>query len=240
MKKYHLTIMQWMRNILIMPGCVDYNEALRAQERAFTLVLESKVETVSFILEHDHVYTAGVNFKDEIQDNQVIRVNRGGELTYHGPGQVILYPILNTERHFINIRGMVAAVQGAIVSLLSEFGIEGESKFGRDTGIWVRGKKIASTGFHISRSVTMHGTALNVNTDLSYFNKINPCGFPPDIMTSMERILGFRLDMENIKRRLWRIWAKTVDIEDYLEIYSIGEFLKISEQLSEIAPSKTE
>ena len=226
-------------NILILPGWIDYADALNAQEKAVNLVTAGILESVTFILEHNHVYTAGIHYNGPFDNPKIIKTNRGGEVTYHGPGQVIMYPIINLEKHSMNVKDMVSAVQESVVSVLSEYGIMGQSRFGKETGVWVKSKKISSTGFHVSKSVTMHGIALNVNTDLSYFQMIQPCGFPPEIMTSMKLILGKEIDISEINEKLWKVWSERISVEDFSTIYSMNEFFKISEQLSETAPSGT-
>jgi len=132
------------------------------------------------------------------------KINRGGDITYHGPGQLVGYPIIDLDYFQIGVRQYIQKMEDAIIDTLADYGLEGARREGA-TGVWldathrVRARKICANGVRVGRSVTMHGFALNVNTDLRYFNYINPCGFDPGSVTSMQQETGKSIDMDEIK-----------------------------------------
>lgn len=145
---------------------------------------------------------------------ECIRVERGGDITFHGPGQLIAYPVIDLERHGLGVKGYVSFLEDCVISLIGEYGIRGEKVEGA-TGIWIgkgtaEERKICAIGVKISRFVTMHGLALNVTTDLASFSFINPCGFVDKGVTSLERELGFRPDMGEVKGRFAEIFLKNL------------------------------
>lgn len=213
-------------------GIIGYKEAWDIQESFFNRLVENKRKPApeppsQYLLfcEHLHVYTLG---KSGNEDNLLIRedflrkigatyfkTNRGGDITYHGPGQIVGYPILDLEMLGIGLKQYIDLLERVIIALLQEYGIEGSSKQGA-TGVWLdaghpaRARKICAIGVRSSRYVTMHGFALNVNTNLDYFSYINPCGFQPGGVTSMEKELGETLDMEKTRQELGRIFMEHV------------------------------
>src|SRR4051812_5202820 len=183
-------------------GLIDYKEAWDYQTRLFNEILEikaqnrdvpdnAKLETPNYILlcEHPNVYTLGKSGNeknllvpiDQLTDINATYypINRGGDITYHGPGQVVVYPILDLDNFFTDIHKYMRFLEEAVIQTLAEFGIEGGRIKGM-TGVWIdidhSPRKICAFGVKTSRWVTMHGLALNVNTDLAYFNNIVPCG----------------------------------------------------------------
>jgi lipoyl(octanoyl) transferase len=169
------------------------------------------------LVEHPHVYTLG---KSGDEKNMLIhgdflkkieatfyKLDRGGDVTYHGPGQIVGYPIFDLEYYNIGVRQYIERMEDAIIATIAEFGLEGGRKEGA-TGVWldaghkVRARKICAIGVRVSRYVTMHGFALNVNTDLRYFNYINPCGFVTYGVTSIQQELGHPVDMTQVKELL--------------------------------------
>ena len=163
--------------------------------------------------EHLPVYTLGVHGKASnllVSDTalkqmkcEIIRIERGGDITYHGPGQLIVYPIIDLEKYNLGVKKYVDLLEESVIILLQKFGIKGERVAGA-TGVWIdkgtsKERKICAIGVKISRFVTMHGLALNVNTDLSAFNAINPCGFIDKGVTSLEKEKGEKIDMEVVK-----------------------------------------
>lgn len=208
-------------------GLVDYKEAWDYQTRLFNEILEIKsrnrevtdslkTETRNYLIlcEHPHVYTLG---KTGDQNNLLIPfdqltdinatyypINRGGDITYHGPGQVVVYPILDLDNFFTDIHKYMRFLEEAVIQTLADFGIEAGRIKGM-TGVWIdvnrSPRKICAFGVKTSRWVTMHGLALNVNTDLNYFNNIVPCGIADKdkSVTSMEKELGHSVDIEKIK-----------------------------------------
>lgn len=191
-------------------GLISYEEATTTQQRAVAEIHRTGGGEVLYLLEHPHVFTTGRNSgeKSILADRAVLgargaRVaasDRGGDVTYHGPGQLVGYPILLLEPGRRSIRRYVHDLEEIILRTLSDFGIKTGRRDGY-VGVWVNGRKIASIGVRISRWVTCHGFALNVNTDLSYFSLIRPCGIEGCEMTSMERLLGSRPSLDEVKRR---------------------------------------
>lgn len=169
--------------------------------------------TLIFV-EHPHVYTLGQNGSednlliDHIQlqtrDAKFYRTNRGGDITYHGPGQIVGYPIFDLEVIGISLKEYIHRLEEAIIMTVSHFGIPASTLAGA-TGVWLdagkkgKARKICAIGVRASRFVTMHGFAFNVNTDLTYFNYINPCGFTDKGVTSLQKELGVIQDFEDVK-----------------------------------------
>ena len=199
---------------------IDYTNALNKQEVLFQQIIQAKkegkdtrhLETV-FLCEHPHVYTLGKNgqannllINEEFlkQINATFyKIDRGGDITYHGPGQLVGYLILDLENHGGSLKGYIYKMEEAIIQTLAHFGIQ-SARLDGATGVWLEGntkaaRKICAIGVRASRFVTMHGFALNVNTDLSYFNHINPCGFVDKGVTSMERELKKPIDLNSVK-----------------------------------------
>ena len=204
---------------------MEYGEAWKYQEE---LLLQntsiksdaSKNDTVAktthhlLFCEHPPVFTLGKSGKEEhvlISKEELLKrnigyypTNRGGDITFHGPGQVVGYPILDLERFYRDIGKYLRALEEVIILTLAHYGISGERSQG-ETGVWIdpgikiKARKICAMGVRCSRWVTMHGFALNVNTDLSYFNSIVPCGIPDKQVTSLSKELGADLDMEEVK-----------------------------------------
>lgn len=184
--------------------------------------------------QHNHVYTLGKSgsqdhllLDDEGLDSSNIeyfKINRGGDITYHGPGQITGYPIFDLDEFFTDVHKYVRLLEECVIQLLHMYGIKGSREVGF-TGVWIQPKdpnspkrKICAIGVHLSRWVTMHGFALNVNTDLSYFKNIVPCGIADDdkTVTSMEAELGKKVDQEEVKTRLKSIFAQVFEFE-YIE-----------------------
>lgn len=200
-------------------GLIDYKEGWDYQTNLFNEILKNKFdqkETKNYLLfcEHAHVYTLGKSGNqsnllvplDQLTDINATYypINRGGDITYHGPGQVVVYPILDLDNFFTDIHKYMRFLEEAVIQTLADFGIEGGRIKGM-TGVWIdiekSPRKICAFGVKTSRWVTMHGLALNVNTDLNYFNNIVPCGIADKdkSVTSMEKELGHPVDIEKIK-----------------------------------------
>jgi len=202
-------------------GIIDYKVCWDTQEKLLQVVTEEKrkngepVPANYFLLvEHPHVYTLGksgdehnmlihADFLKKI-DATFYKINRGGDITYHGPGQLVGYPIIDLEYFHIGVREYIERMEDAIIDVLAAFRLHGSRREGA-TGVWldadhrVRARKICAIGVRVSRFVTMHGFALNVNTDLRYFNYINPCGFDPGTVTSIQQETGTTVDMNTVK-----------------------------------------
>lgn len=182
-----------------------------------------------YFTEHPHVYTIGksgnsTNLLKSISDltsidAEYIETDRGGDITYHGPGQVVGYPIINLEEYFTDIHRYLRYLEEIIIQTCLEFDIQGDRIKGL-TGVWVNDEKICAMGLRCSRWVTMHGFALNVNTDLSFFKHIIPCGIEGKKVTSLEKIIGEKIDSDRVKNIIMEKFSEIfdVDIQRYSEL----------------------
>lgn len=215
-------------------GLVPYQQAWDLQTRLFEQVIERKLHNrkveesaqqnqFHYLLfcEHPHVYTLGRNGKEShllLDEAGLVekkatfhKINRGGDITYHGYGQVVGYPILDMDEFFTDIARYVRILEETVIRMLTAYGIEGTRIKGL-SGVWIeaeteRARKICAVGVHLSRWTTMHGFALNVNTDLTYFEYIVPCGIDDKAVTSMQKELGRAVDMEAVKASLKKHFA---------------------------------
>ena len=184
---------------------------------------------VIYLVEHNPVYTLGKSGKSEnmLVSEPYLRsigaefyhIDRGGDVTYHGPGQVVGYPILDLEQLGIGLREYIDSLEEAIIGVCREWGIEA-GRIAGASGVWLdgdspRARKICAIGVRASRYVTMHGFAMNVNTDLKYFSHINPCGFVDKGVTSLEKELGHEVDIELVKAQIVKHLAEKLKIEIY-------------------------
>ena len=192
------------RCLAVRAGLVEYCEAWGLQKSLASRVHDGEQPNTLLLLEHPHVYTIGRRgSRDQVllSDPQLSELgvslheaDRGGQVTYHGPGQLVVYPVLDL-RDWGGPLKYVRALEQIIVKTLVDFGVEAGIVEGL-TGVWVEGHKIASIGVKISRGVSYHGVAVNVNTDLSYFDNIVPCGIADLDVTSMKRLLGAPVDLD--------------------------------------------
>jgi lipoyl(octanoyl) transferase len=180
---------------------------------------DSKLQTHHYLLftEHPPVYTLGKSGKKEnvlLDDDemkkrgiQFFNTNRGGDITFHGPGQIVGYPILDLEKFYTDIGKYLRNLEEVIILTLAEYGIKGDRSAG-ETGVWIdpsvpgKERKICAIGVRCSRWITMHGFAFNVNTDLSYFNHIIPCGISNKQVTSLEKEVGYQADIKAVKEKI--------------------------------------
>ena len=212
-----------MGNLIIEDwGLIDYAEAWQRQEELFNLRLQLKLSggadaTDRIILcEHPHVYTLGRSGKTAnmlLSEEQLQRIgasffhiDRGGDITYHGPGQLVCYPILDLERYGLGLKEYIHLVEEAVIRVCASYGIKA-GRLEKATGVWLdsdgpRARKICAIGVRSSRYVTMHGLALNVCTDLRYFSYINPCGFVDKGVTSLSQELNREVMMWDVKHLL--------------------------------------
>jgi len=169
-------------------------------------------DTVLFV-EHEPVYTFGKNANEDHllqnypDDVKLFHIERGGDITFHGPGQLVGYPIMDLHQYQLSISWYMRSLEEVIIKTLIKFNIKAERKSDL-TGVWVKNKKIAALGVRISRWVTMHGFALNVNTDLSYYDSIIPCGIFNYGVTSMEKILKKEQDIAGVKEALISVFSR--------------------------------
>lgn len=201
---------------------IEYGHAWKYQQELFAEALSLKEkgeqpENYLLFCEHPHVITIGKHGKHEnllFQENflkekgvSLFQIDRGGDITYHGPGQLVGYPIFDLESYDIGLRQYIFNLEEIIIRFLASYNIKAERLEGA-AGVWIdttvpaRTRKIAAIGVRSSRFVTMHGFAFNINTDLSYFSLINPCGFIDKGVTSLEKELGHKVDMEEVKSRM--------------------------------------
>ena len=180
---------------------LNYKDTLKIQQDLREKIALNKSDDSLIIVEHDHVYTLGKNANPNniLNSNcKVVQTDRGGDVTYHGPGQLVIYPIFNLKKKNIVVKSYVQKIEKIIQLTLDDFNIDSHVPF-KETGVWTNNKKIASIGIHVSRGVTMHGLAINVTTDLSYFDHIISCGIQGVEMTSIEKELGKKIPMNDIK-----------------------------------------
>lgn len=202
-------------------GLIPYEEAWKRQKECFSEVVAAKQAEQAYanrivLCEHPSVYTLGRSGKEcnmllggtQLQRLGVpfYHIDRGGDITYHGPGQVVCYPILNLEDFSLGLRDYIYVLEEAVIRLCAAYGI-GAGRLEKATGVWLEGdtpraRKICAIGVHASHFVTMHGLALNVNTDLRYFSYIHPCGFVDKGVTSLQKELHREVPMEEVKERL--------------------------------------
>jgi lipoyl(octanoyl) transferase len=208
-------------------GLIDYKQCWDFQEELFAEILAVKssnrkenktISTKNHLIfcEHPHVYTLG---KSGDEKNLLVnedylksrgatfhKINRGGDITYHGPGQIVGYPIIDLDNFFTDIHKYLRFLEEAVILTLKEYGLETERSPG-ETGVWFdvntsKARKICALGVKSSRWVTMHGFAFNVNSDLSYFGNIIPCGITDKSVTSLQKELGKELDMDEVRNKL--------------------------------------
>ncbi len=211
---------------------IDYKQAWDYQESLHTKAVEGKNSKipVNYLLfcEHPHVYTLGKSGDADnllMEKDALARINasyyhtnRGGDITYHGPGQVVGYPILDLEAAGMGIKKYMYILEEAIIQTLKMYDIKSERLAGA-TGVWIdsvfssKARKICAMGVRVSRGVTMHGFAFNVNTDLKYFSFINPCGFTDKSVTSLQKELGVEQSMETVKLQLKSRLSELLNLE---------------------------
>ncbi len=208
-------------------GLVDYKEAWDYQEKLLKEAVDLKIafrngqtteipHNYLLFCQHPHVYTLGKSGKIEhllLNEEQLAekeacyyKINRGGDITYHGPGQLVVYPIFDLEQFFTDIHKYMRFLEEAVIRTLADFGIESGRVEGL-TGVWIdgtteRARKICAMGVKCSRWVTMHGIGFNVNTDLNYFSNIIPCGIDDKAVTSMQQELQRKVDIEEVSTKL--------------------------------------
>ncbi|MCC5917763.1 MAG: lipoyl(octanoyl) transferase LipB [Cryomorphaceae bacterium] len=208
-------------------GIIDYKKAWDYQEQLFAEIVDAKVQLRKnteaplpqnhlLTCEHPHVYTLGKSGKQQhllISDEMLqklgatyYKINRGGDITYHGPGQVVIYPLFDLDQFFTDIHKYLRYLEEAVIRTLADYGIQAGRSAG-ETGVWLDAgsqnpRKICAMGVRASRWVTMHGLALNVQPDMKYFDHIIPCGIQNKAVTSMERELGKPLPLDEVRDKL--------------------------------------
>jgi len=219
-------------------GLIDYKKCWDYQEEIFAKTIEIKsnnrrkntsfeTDNTMIFCEHPHVYTLGKNGDENnllVNEEQLkmrkalfYRINRGGDITYHGPGQIVGYPILDLENFFTDIHKYLRLLEEAVILTLREYGLNGERSDG-ETGVWFdvgshKARKICALGVKSSRWVCMHGFAFNVNTDLAYFESIVPCGILDKQVTSLQNELNTEVDIAEVKQKLKKHIANLFEME---------------------------
>ena len=206
-------------------GLMDYGKAWELQHHFWSERVEGNIPDLLLFLEHPHVITLGrrgnrshlLASPDVLEEMKVplFHVERGGDVTYHGPGQIVVYPILDLRTYEYRLIRFVDQLEEVIIRVLKDFEIEGR-RDSLNRGVWVNGEKIASVGVAIKRWVSFHGFALNYQTDLEYFDLIHPCGLEGKKMTTMEKILGAKISKEYLTERIL-IHFKQTFIRDWEE-----------------------
>jgi len=205
-------------------GCLGYQAALAVQEQLVTRKQQDPSADILLFVEHPHVYTLGRGGNElnvlSAQDVPVYRTSRGGDVTYHGPGQLVVYPIVDLRSKLRkDVHRYVRNLEQCAIQTLADFGIA-TTRRPPHTGMWIEDRKIAAIGVAVRRAITYHGLALNVNTDLSYFNRIIPCGLAWAEVTSMAQELGAEQSLMRVRERFLHHFA---DIFGYQEIIGEGK-----------------
>ncbi|ULB35277.1 MULTISPECIES: lipoyl(octanoyl) transferase LipB [Proteiniphilum] len=204
-------------------GRIRYKSAWDYQEKLFEQVISEKLnknekkDQYLLFCEHEHVYTLGkrgdkhnlliTRHLCESKNIDLHAIDRGGDITYHGPGQLVAYPIIDLEAFGTGVKSYISMLEDVVIEVLKTYGIEGE-KDNKAMGVWIdagipeKARKICAIGVRASRYVTMHGLALNINTDLTYFSYINPCGFTDRGVTSMQKEIGKEVDFGEASGRM--------------------------------------
>lgn len=205
-------------------GLREYGDALAAMRALVRSRQAASVDDTLVLVEHPSVVTVGVEGDDggaEASGFPVVRVERGGRATYHGPGQLVGYPIVDLHARGRDVRRFVHDVEEIVVRAVSAFGVRA-GRAERRRGVWVDGaRKLASVGIAVDHWVTYHGFALNVGTDLGAFERIRPCGFDGSVMTSLTRETGRSLSLEQVKPEVRRAWTELFGVHEGEELSSV-------------------
>jgi len=203
-------------------GLVDYAAAVELQREKVAQRKAGAIPDTLLLLEHPHVYTLGRNARQEnllvsaewlaSRGAQVFHTDRGGDVTYHGPGQLVGYPILDLTQHRRDISWYMRSLEEIFIRTARDWGIEAGRSPGA-AGVWVGNDKLVAMGVHLSRWVTSHGFALNVNTDLRYFEWIVPCGLRDKGVTSLAKLVGRAVEMEEVTTRVVEHFGEVVGVE---------------------------
>lgn len=214
-------------------GTAPYNETWDLQKAIQKRLIDEKVavrkaeftgersDDVLLFVQHPHVYTLGksgdqknlLKSEAELTDQQAtfVKIDRGGDITYHGPGQIVGYPILDLDRHFTDIHKYLRYLEEVMIRVCADYGLKAAHVDGA-TGVWVNDEKICAMGIKCSRWVTMHGFALNVSTQLSYFNNIVPCGISDKKVTSLSQLLNYDVSLAEVKEKIVTHFEQVFDV----------------------------
>ncbi len=217
-------------------GFIDYKEAWDLQRETFELRVKNKIPDVIYLLEHPNTYTLGktadhnnlVGSEEYLSTNKisVYDIDRGGDITYHGPGQIVGYPIISLTDWKQDTHKYLRALEETIIRTCSEYEITG-GRIPEYTGVWVEDRKIAAIGIKVSRWITMHGFAFNINTDLSFFSGIVPCGIPDKDVTSIKREIKSDVPIDEVKSKIVRNFAGIFGYTDVDQVTK-GEIFSVN------------
>jgi lipoyl(octanoyl) transferase len=221
-------------------GMIDYKDAWDLQKNIFDLRLRNEINDTLFLLEHPHTYTLGkVAEKENLISSEVqlkelgvsvYEIDRGGDITYHGPGQIVGYPIIKLSDWKEDTHLYLRGLEEVIIQTCAEYGLITERN-PKHTGVWIGERKIAAIGIKISRWITMHGFAFNVNTDLNYFGGIIPCGIKDKDVTSLQRELGREIELDKVKDKLIKNFQKIFSYSEFTINQRINFIIKESEKI---------
>jgi lipoate-protein ligase B len=210
-----------MRCLAIDLGQTNYSDAWDLQRRVWQARVEQRIPDVVLFTEHTHTFTLGKSSdpnhllatEGELRANdiEVFNIDRGGDITYHGPGQLVGYPILDLHHYGLDVHHYLRSLEELLIRTVAEFGVQAKRDEGF-TGVWVGEEKIAALGIKVSRWVTMHGFALNVNTDLSYFDRIIPCGIFHKGVSSLQQLVGHELPLADVIDALIKQFQTVFDV----------------------------
>lgn len=192
-------------------GSMGYLKAFKIQKNMLEERKKGAIQDTLMVVEHPHVFTIGRigSYDNLLVDTSVLKhkrikiheIDRGGDITYHGPGQVIAYPVISIKEYSLDVRKYIRSLEEIIIQFLAEFDVAGRRVSG-SSGVWAKDKKIGFVGIGISKWVTYHGISININTDLSFFSMIRSCGIKGIEVTSLAKILSKKVDIENAKKIL--------------------------------------
>jgi lipoyl(octanoyl) transferase len=219
----------YMKLDIIKPGIIDYKTAYEIQKNIRDDVISKKRNDTLILLQHNPVITLGTRGKTEnllvdkksLQKEgiEVIRTDRGGDITYHGPGQIVGYPILDLNKHKKDIRLYVQKLENIFIKLLSDlYKIDAHMEDGKYAGVWIGKEKITAVGISVRKWVTMHGFAFNVKTNLDHFGYINPCGLDGRSVTSLEKIIKKEISIDTMMTTLTEYFIKIFGYDDFEEV----------------------
>jgi lipoyl(octanoyl) transferase len=207
-------------------GTIDYKEAWELQQRTFELRTKNEIDDILYLLEHPHTYTLGkvadknnlITTDAVLKEKQisVYDIDRGGDITYHGPGQIVGYPIIDLKNWKQDTHEYLRNLEEVIISVCKDYGIETERN-PKYTGVWVGNRKIAAIGIKVSRWITMHGFAFNISTDLGLFDGIIPCGIKDKEVTSLSKELGRKIELDEVKEKLLFHFIRLFDYTEKIE-----------------------
>lgn len=222
------------RTLLILKlGTEPYKKIWDLQHQIHRMRVNSQINDVLILLQHNHVYTLGkVAKKNHLlldekllieQGIDLFEIDRGGDITYHGPGQIVGYPIIKLNELYEDVHRYLRELEEVIIRVLNEYNVRAY-RIPEYTGVWVNDEKISAIGIKISRWVTMHGFAFNINTDLEFFDKIIPCGIFDKGITSLKKVLGKNVDLDEVENFLIKHFVDVFKYENIKIISSIDDF----------------